>query len=623
MRNKFRNIQTILFSTYSLIIIIVFTILVLWFYLWASDLLRKNATDSLENTGKSMQDQIESEIRKMNDVSLNVMYSNLVKNHFKKYLSDLGNGTAIDSNETFPAGNETFESAKELADILTAAIGPSRPVEQLYLYDFENKVYGNGFDNGERSYDPDAKPWYRSVVDNHGGKYINLPVPDEEMSKYISSSEKQYSVSLYRLFYDNYNVPIGIVEVKQYYNRIMKSVIDYKRQNPDQESVLVYNDAGKIIYPLDAKIQDYEAYIRYSNNRLEGKEERFTSSFSNPLTGQKELLSFHHSSFNGWNTVIIVSENKLLTPLFTFTRTTVLIAFIILIFAILLSYAAAKRITYPIQRIHRTIRNIRLDDLGTGRVAAQELNSGLNELDQLHGSFLKMSARLKQSMDELLLSQSQELQAKLVALQTQMNPHFLYNTLATISAMAEENMNEQIVAMAENMSDILRYISSDQSYVTLETELLHTRKYLEVNELRHGPKLQYSFDIDERIHHLMVPKLIIQPLVENALKFGTRQQPPWIVQVRGYVENNHWRIVVTDNGPGFGEQSLVHLEERIRELDRTNEIPILKLDGMGLLNIYIRLKLTYGEHSVFEIAKSDEGGAAITIGGGNISNKGE
>ncbi|MFC4307237.1 sensor histidine kinase [Cohnella boryungensis] len=623
MWNKFRNIQTILFSTYSLIIIVVFTILVLWFYTWTSDLLRKNATDSLENNGKSMQEQIESEIRKMNDVSLNVMYSNLVKNRFKQYLSDIDNGASEPVDPAIPQASEPLESAKELAEILTAAIGPSRPVEQLYLYDFKNKVYGNGFDNRERYYDPKKKFWYDEVVSSDATKIITPPVIDEEMSKYISSRDKQYSMSLFRLFYDTYNVPIGIVEVKQYYNRIMRSVLDYKRDNPDQESVLVYTDAGEILYPLEANAEDYEAYIQYAGERR-GSEapDRFTSAFTNPLTGHKELLSYHHSSFTGWNTVLIVSENKLLSPLFRFARTTVLVALFILLFAIALSYVAAKRITYPILKIHRAIRNIRLDDLGSGRVATQELNSGLNELDQLHGSFLQMSARLRQSMDELLLSQSQELQSKLVALQTQMNPHFLYNTLATISAMAEEKMNEEIVAMSENMSDILRYISSDQPLVPLETELLYTAKYLEVNGLRHRSKLMYEFEIAERLKRLQVPKLIVQPLVENALKFGTLEKPPWRIRIKADVADHRWRISVSDNGPGFSEDSLARLDQKIRELGRSNEMPVLQLGGMGLLNIYIRLKLTYGDSARFELANSPEGGAVITIGG-KLSNKEE
>src|SRR5665647_2148315 len=98
MWNKFKNIQTVLFSTYSLIIIIVFTILVLWFYLWASDLLRKNATDSIDNLAQSMQEKMDTEMQKMNDVSLNVMYSNLVKDHFKSYLSDTATLPLEDKN---------------------------------------------------------------------------------------------------------------------------------------------------------------------------------------------------------------------------------------------------------------------------------------------------------------------------------------------------------------------------------------------------------------------------------------------------------------------------------------------------------------------------------------------
>jgi two-component system sensor histidine kinase YesM len=338
--------------------------------------------------------------------------------------------------------------------------------------------------------------------------------------------------------------------------------------------------------------------------------------FTNPSTQEKELLSAHRSELTDWTTLMIVSEKQLLEPLASFTRRTVPVALIILMFAIVLSFIAAKRITLSILKIHKLIRSIRLKDLGIGNEAAsRELNSGVTELDQLHWSFVKMSVRLKESMDELLLSQSQEIQAKLVALQSQMNPHFLYNTLATISVMAEENMNREIVAMSENMSDFLRYISSERSYVPLETELLHTEKYLEINQIRHGDKLCYSFEIDERLFLLKVPKLIIQPLVENALKFGTKKEPPWIIRIYGETKGGCWKITVSDNGPGFNEESFKHLFARIREMDETKILPALQLDGMGLLNIYIRLQLSYGEQALFTIAKNAGGGTDVTIGG--------
>ena len=440
-----------------------------------------------------------------------------------------------------------------------------------------------------------------------------LPVEDREMSKFISTSEMQYSISLFRLFYNNYNVPQGIIEVKRYYNHIFQSITDYTNNNPNQAKVLVYNNSNQIIYPLNAEVGDYANYIELLGNQH--SEAGVYPSFINLVTNDKELLSFNYSEFTGWNFVIIVSEYKLLEPLFLFARSTVIVGFIILLFAILLSFIAAKKITHPILKIHRTIRNIRLDDLGSNRIIQQELNSGLNELDQLHWSFQKMSTRLKESMDDLLLAQSQELQAKLIALQSQMNPHFLYNTLATIHAMAEENMTEQIIEMSENMSDFLRYISSDESQVALKTELAYTRKYLEINQIRHGQKLQYSFDIDERMLDLRIPKLIIQPLVENALKFGTKKEPPWNIQIIGSVKNDHWLIEVSDNGFGFTEESLTFLLKRMQEVDATHVIPVLKLDGMGLLNIYIRIKLNYGDDTQFRIDNRGPEGATIIIGG--------
>ncbi|WP_161411342.1 sensor histidine kinase [Paenibacillus silvestris] len=610
MWTKNRNIRSILFSTYSLIILIVFTVLVAWFYLWASDLLRKNATDSLESMGQSMQDNIDSEFHKLNDVSLNVMYSNLVKNHFQRYLSlttDSRSNIAVNANVT--GAENSVQNAKELTDILTAAIGPSRPVEQLYLYDFKSKVYGNGFDNGERTYLPQDKPWFDAVMHNTAGKYIAPPVPDEEMSRFISSNEKQFSMSLFRLFYDNYNTPMGIIEVKQYFNRIFKSAIDFTDRNPYQAKVLVYNNANEIIYPTKADKERYLPYMTYRGaDGTAGNQ-----SFYNQDTGEKALLSLHYSEFTGLSTVIIVSESKLLSPLFTFAKRTVLIALIILLLSILLSFLAAKRITMPIQKIHRSMRTMRLEDLGTERGAAPQLNSGLNELDQLYWSFVKMSSRLKQSMDDLLMSQHQELQAKLIALQTQMNPHFLYNTLTTIQVMAQENMNAEIVAMTENMSDFLRYFSADGSLVALKEEVLHTRKYLEINQIRFGRKLHFEFDIDDQLTELRIPKLIIQPLVENALKFATKHQPPWTIRVTGTISANHWQVEVADTGDGFSEESLANLDRRIQEIDKTNVLPLLQLNGMGLLNIYIRMKLMYGNETIFRIANGQ--GATVIIGG--------
>ncbi|OAS13276.1 sensor histidine kinase [Paenibacillus oryzisoli] len=611
MLNKFKNIQTILFTTYSLIIIIVFTVLVVWIYLWVSDLLRENATDSIYNLAQSTQEKLDLEIQKMDAVTLDVMYSNLVKDLFIEYTSGKTEEQLhASTSKSIPMNN--FESSKELADILAIAIGPSRPVDQVYLYDFMNSVYANGIENGHQSYDPTKEDWYKTVTENKKGKFIHPPVPDEKMSKFLSSNQVQYSISLFRLFYDQENVAQGIVEVKQYYNHIFKSIMDYLDRNPNREKIIVFDDSNHIIYPLNMNQSDYEPYItKYSNYNNDDKYTIIT----NPTTKEKEMLSIKHSQFTRWNVAIIISEKKLLAPLSLFAKRTVFVAILILIFAILLSFFSAKRITLPILKIHRTIRNIRLEDIGYNPTP-QQLNSGLNELDQLHLSFINMNSRLKNSMNELLLSQAQELQSKMIALQSQMNPHFLYNTIMTIRIMAEENMNSQIIEMSDNLSDMLRYISSDESLeVDIATELHYTEKYINIHQIRYGSQLQYSFEIDPNMLDLKIPKLIIQPLVENALKFVTRKASPWHIHIVGTITNNNWQITVSDNGLGFNDQQLNLLYEKIEKIEQSKIMPGLKLNGMGLLNIYLRLKLQYQAKMVFRIAYNSNGGASVTIGG--------
>jgi len=260
------------------------------------------------------------------------------------------------------------------------------------------------------------------------------------------------------------------------------------------------------------------------------------------------------------------------------------------------------------------IRTFDLESIST--TFPKKLNSGLNEIEDLNQAFQKMNIKMKKSLDDLILSQQQEMQSRMLALQSQMNPHFIYNTMATISAMAEENMNEQIVEMCGNLSDMLRYISSDREpLVKLSTEIEYTEKYLACMKFRHGNKLSYSIEIDEEMKEIRIPKLVIQPLVENALKYGTCQQPPWMIRITGYKTNTYWQINVQDTGPGFDSEKLKYINQNIQDINQSGLMPSLELDGMGLLNIYVRLKLSYKNQVIFQISDSISGGARITIGG--------
>jgi two-component system sensor histidine kinase YesM len=604
---KLKTIQSNLFFTYSLIILSVITIFVSFIYIWVSGLLKTRAFDSINNLSSSFIEKLDFEIRQMDSVALDICYSNLVKNRFEKYTSY----SSIDYNNN-ESKLDAINNSKELIDILTAINGPSRAVQQIYLYDFNNQVFGTGFDNTQRNVSLNEKDWYTEVMKKDGGKVITLPHKDPELSRIISKNNDINYISICRLYFGTYNVVQGVVEVKQYSDTILKNIIDYMKKEPIQERIFVYDSSGNIIYPYSSNTEENSTY--YYNYYKNNPRANSFQTVLNPVTKDKELLLYETSDYTGWTIAVVTSERTLLSPILEFTKVVLLVSVIILFLALLFSFFAAQKYTTPIGKLHKIVRSINLQE--PSFEIPDDLNCGLNELEELNQAFYKMNIKLKTSIEELLLSQQHEMQSKMLALQSQMNPHFLYNTLANISAMAEEDMNEQIVEMCDYVSDMLRYISSDSSpLVEINTEIEYTEKYLACMKFRYGNKLSYSIDIDEDVKTVKIPKLSIQPLVENALKFGTKKLPPWDIKISGYIKNNYWHIHVKDNGPGFDSERLDLIHEKMREIDDTGLLPSLDLEGMGLLNIYIRLKLIYKEDMIFIINKNLNHGTIILIGG--------
>jgi two-component system sensor histidine kinase YesM len=611
MRKRIKTIQSNLFFTYSLIIIIVFVVFVTFFYFWVSKLIKDKAFETISNLSDSTSDKLDIEIQKMDQISMSVMYSSAVKDRFMEYISE-PDRTAYtlydENNQKFAYINNT----KELIDVLFAIIGPNRPVQQIYLYGFNGKVFGTGTDNRQQNLSVSGKSWYREVIKNNGKKVISAPMKDEELSKFATQRGSPYFISLYRVYFDNYNVPQGIVEVKQYYDEIFKGIDRNISNRSDGLNIFVYDNNGNIIYPLKENASDKDSHYFHLKDIF--ADQTFSITANNPFNNERELIDYKYSDYTGWTTVVVISESKLLSPVFTFTRIVLLVTLATLFLALVFSFFAAKKVTVPIARLHKAIKSFNLESPVVSYPI--DLPSDLYELEGLNQAFHKMSIKLKESHNELMFSQQQEMQARMLALQSQMNPHFLYNTLTIISVMAEESMSEQIAEMCGNVSDMLRYISSDKSpLVKISTELEYTHKYLSCMKFRYGSKLSYSIEIDNKMKEIRIPKLIIQPLAENAIKYGTYREPPWNVRIFGHKTDNYWQITVEDNGTGFDNDKLNAINEKIEEINRNGLIPSLELEGMGLLNIYIRLKLAYKNKMIFQLGNSIDGGAVITIGG--------
>ncbi|HBF39225.1 MAG TPA: hypothetical protein DDW50_18140 [Firmicutes bacterium] len=621
MKIRLKTIQANLFFSYSALIIASILIFAVFFYYYTSSLLKNRVSESHQSLCESISEKLDAEVQKMNTVSMSVCYSSLVKSHFYKHLSYNINPDS-ESNERKV---QKYFNAKELMDIFMAIIGPSQTVSQINLYDFKGEMIGAGISNTTAQIVLPKKFWYQKVLAQNGAKYITAPHPDNLLARvrrinndsdsiYVSlgiTDDSKY-ISLCRVLFDRDWTQQGIVEIEQNCDTIFHGLDDLMNRESGKKSLYVFNDEGDLLFPYNRKIDHrYYDYLKLTHHQTS---QTGSTTIRNPVNHTREIVTYTNSQYSGWRVIIAQSQKLVLAPVVTFTKIVVFSCVGLLLLALLISYALAKKVTTPIQRIHRAIKKLDLEMLFTQ--TQPKLTSDLNELEELNVAFQNMSVKLKQSMDALLLSQSQEMQSKIMALQSQMNPHFLYNTLATISIMAEENMKEGVITLCKNVSHMLRYISSHQApLVKIETELEYTEKYLECMKFRYRDHLTYFFQIEPRMNEIQIPKLLIQPLVENAIKHGTRNAPPWHIEIWGFIENQRWRITVKDNGPGFSPESIANIAKRTKEIDERGLLPNLEVNGMALLNIYIRLKLVYREKMLFQIETPSEGGAVVTIGG--------
>ncbi len=377
------------------------------------------------------------------------------------------------------------------------------------------------------------------------------------------------------------------------------------------EEVLIFDENKNPIYPSDISREELDYYTAL-NTAKNSKPSLFSL--------KDELVTSYYSGESGFTTMLItptsyIVANRqfyLLVCLFFFLITFGLLTFI--------THRLAYRITAPITTLKDRISRLELVQIGEEDYQ-HPTSASFNELEILNDSYNRMQERLKQSLDDVVNSRTLTIQSQMMALQAQMDSHFLYNTLTIISIIAEDNDDEQAAAMCIKLTQMLRYITEDVSKDTVfAQEMTHTNNYTSLLSTRFGNMIEFNYDPNPALNTVRVPRLIIQPLVENCVKYSRKPDRPLIISIHSWIEENYWYLNVTDNGDGFSEEALAAMEEKMATLDPEQKNPALTINGMGLMNIYLRLKLYYKNQFIFRLENKQASdtslsGASITIGG--------
>lgn len=277
---------------------------------------------------------------------------------------------------------------------------------------------------------------------------------------------------------------------------------------------------------------------------------------------------------------------------------------LLLLLVIILSYYIPRSITMPITRISRVTNQVAKGNLSV-RAAAE---SGA-EARMLSDSLNAMIDKINELLDQVTTEQIRLRKAEFELLQAQINPHFLYNTLDTIVWLAESGDQKRVVSMVGNLSDFFRTsLNQGKDIISIREELAHVRSYLEIQQVRYQDILRYEITVPEDLYEYKIPKITIQPLVENALYHGIKnKRGQGTITVTGKSKENGFVLYVRDNGIGMTQERLNEVRAGIQKLSYTGK------EIYGLYNVNERIRLNFGETYGISIESTYGEGTCVSI----------
>jgi two-component system sensor histidine kinase YesM len=449
------------------------------------------------------------------------------------------------------------------------------------------------------------------LIDAAQGKPVLLPPYDDPWDP----RDPQRVFSVARLIMGN-NIP-SYLEVQKPY-----AVLENFYTSDDSGAIRVgiSNSRGDILF---SQFGDHEegVLLKYLHEGIgpEARPARLQEERRNGFLFQigSNSVAVQYSPYTDTYTAVMRTGESIDRSFGYITRMTIGLCFLICLVAVGVIYILSLRVTAPIGRLVAKMELTSLDTIGRD-IGFEDTN---DEFVQLYQAYDRLLNRLSHSINQEKQMSLLHLQAQFDTLQTQVNPHFLYNVLNVLSHRGVLSGDEVICGICEKLAAMMRY-SAELSHhmVTIQEELEYVEHYLYLLKTRYQQKLSYTVQMDPGGTEQMIPKMVIQPLIENAINHGFKDGMDVMdISIKGVIdpENDCWSITVKDNGGGFGSGTLVEIEEKMREIrqriNKGNRNLEMDIGGMGLLNIYARFYIIFGDRAIFKISNLEKG-ASITVG---------
>ncbi|MED4751856.1 sensor histidine kinase [Brevibacillus choshinensis] len=427
--------------------------------------------------------------------------------------------------------------------------------------------------------------WYGRVIEGNGASVI---IPSHQPGYYVDSSEEQY-FSVARLLREpNTNVPLGIIKI----DMKMEMIDEILTNMPftKEGSLIIVNQQNELFFEKreNEKTPGYRMLLQETDRISQPPRTETTMK----LQGQRYLLIDNESGSTGLKVISIIPVDSLLKDSNALRSFTILIAAIFLVVAGGLASYFAYSLSKPLVQLKEKMLQVEHGHFHERVPVASE-----DEIGKLSEQFNHMVEEINRLVNEVYVISLREREAELAALQSQIHPHFIYNTLEAINMMAIRAGNFDVSDMVSSLGKLMRYtVERGAGFVTLAQELESLASYVRIQQTRLGDRLLVEMDVDEAILDTPIPKLLLQPLIENAIYHGIERQENggtiWLTVAR---DDQDVLISVRDDGKGMTQPALTRLRSIVSIPFHQNESSNSQGTGTALRNINQRTTLLYGE----------------------------
>lgn len=577
---KFSSIQSVIFATVAVLVLSAVVIVTGVSMKFTNTSIFENSSEYTHTIIQQMNQNIDSYI----DYMENIAYLISSNEDVQDYLFD----EKIDNEGRYRILNQLQTILDSRSDIRNVGI----------ISKNGRMLINDGSKSVNQDLDLNTQEWYATALEKPNG-----PILTSSHVQHIISGERPWVITLSRGIRDRSGSgeKEGVFFIDLNYSAISELC--------DQSTVgtkgyaFILDAKGNIVYHPQQQQLYNELQTENISLIMDTDEDTVLTGTGN----DGKLYSISRSEKTGWTVVDCTNVKELLSKSRQAQSVYVLTAIILVIVALLFSRFMARSITLPIQKLRDSMKKVQEGDFSVSDVVVDSKN----EIGSLTKSFDVMTHRIHELMEQNVHEQEEKRKSELKALQSQINPHFLYNTLDSIIWMAEGKKNEEVVLMTASLARLLRQsISNEDEVVPIANEVEYARGYLTIQKMRYKDKLEFQIEVDSSILYIPLIKLVLQPIIENAIYHGLKyKESKGLLIVKGFMKDGNAVLQVIDDGVGMDEETLAHIYDKHKVNYHSN--------GVGVYNVQRRLKLYYGED--YGITYTSELGkgttATITIPG--------